>query len=262
MAATKRTRAEKPSEESAHKTKMNQLIRDIQNKYGDLAVIGYADKRPPSTVLWTKVPSFDLITGGFPISRIVEFLGPGSSTKSFMTYCITARFQSPEFRLLQEQLWASSGIDPEDVPETSVALVDVEGTYTKEWGRKVFGIDNEKLIYVQPESMEQAADITQVLLQDPAISLVVFDSMSYAGAKGEVEESSEKDQMAINARFWNKTIRKFGSAMNKNRNLVRSLIVINSEYSKIGIFGGSETKNGGQLKLSKSLSVSFQGLND
>jgi len=239
------------------KKELEKLLDSIRSKYKDSSVVSFASEKPRSLTLWSDIPAFDGITGGFPLGRIVEFVGPESSTKSYMAYTMIARFQSEEFLSSAKKLFKDAGIavNPEDLMPV---LIDVEGTYTKEWGERVFGIDNERLIYVQPDSIEQSADIAQVFLQYPTTSLVCYDSMSYTGAKGEVEETADKDQMAINARFWNKTLRKFGGSMNKNKNIVRSLLMINSEYTKVSMYGGTELKNGIQLRLSKSLSVKFR----
>ena len=142
-----------------------------------------------------------------------------------------------------------------------VALVDIEATYTPDWGAK-FGIDNEGLILIRPTFLTQCVDIVQALLSDEAISLIVFDSLSAVGTDDEIDKSMEDQQMASGARFWNKACRKFQAAMNGNPHKEATLLVINSAYQKTGIaYGDPEViRNGEQLKRTKSLSVKFKAL--
>lgn len=143
------------------------------------------------------------------------------------------------------------------------ALIDLEGTYTKEWGAKL-GINNDALLYIQPETLNQAVDIVIALLGDPDISLVMFDSMGAVGPDAESEASMEKEQMGVAARFWNKAMRNVQAAINRNPAKSGTLIMINAMYEKIGfVLGDPEViKHGNQMKLTKTISLRFRALKE
>lgn len=219
------------------------LLKDVNKVLGDNTVT--TANNLPEVRKVRVFPSYDyLCGGGIPVGRIIEHVGPAGSFKSGAAYMAAASFQKQEFPTCAENL---------------VGIVDVEGTYTKNWGTN-FGIDNSRLLLSKPSSLEKAVDLTDFLLRDPNVSLVVFDSMQGTGAAGEVEKSMEDEQMGINARFWNKAIRKFLAAMNSNPNKIITLIVINGVYDKVGfVMGNPETSsNGKQLKYAKTLSVHFR----
>lgn len=141
-----------------------------------------------------------------------------------------------------------------------VALIDTEGTFDPAWAAR-WGVDLEGLLHVVPETLAQGVDIADALLRDPEISLVVIDSMSAVGAAAEVDNSMEDEQMALNARFWNKAVRKFQAALNANPSKHVSLIMVNTLTNKVGfVLGNPETpKNGTGIKYAKSLSIQFRG---
>ena len=139
-----------------------------------------------------------------------------------------------------------------------VAYIDMEGTLDRAWAESL-GVDIDGLLYYTGASMNQAIDVTEALLRDPDVCLVVIDSMSIIGSDMENEKSMEEDQMAANARLWNKAARKLRSALNENRDA--TLIAINATSTKMGGYGDPETvKNGQQWKLFKSLSIRLNGL--
>lgn len=152
------------------------------------------------------------------------------------------------------------GYSPARTPKAKrVALIDIEGTYDREWGAYL-GVDNEGLIYTAPDTLEEGVNIAETLLKDPDICLVVVDSMSAVGSSDEMDKAMEDEaRMAVNASFWNRAIRKFQAAMNSNPSRDATLIVINSSYDKVGFVLGDPTqiRNGNQLKLAKSLSMKF-----
>lgn len=239
------------------------------------------------------IPIVDYVTtGGFPVGRITEIYGPFSSCKSYAVYKGIAAFQKVDWANMKVNAVESitykvkksrskdeamEGFSFSEVakvkyrrykqeyePEIKrVVLVDIEGTYDREWGSKL-GIDNDGLIYVNPSSLNQAIDMIDAFLSDESISLVVIDSMIAMGCDAETDSSMENEQMAVNARFWNKATRKIQAAMNRNTNEVVSVIAINGSYEKVGIaFGDPEKiKNGANFSLAKSISLKFSALKD
>lgn len=244
-------------------------------------VIHTASSLPKCRKLRSSIPAYNYITdGGFPVGRVIEHYGENGSLKSYTAYDAISQFQhydwanheqgaftgftysgSGSIRELEEYTLRKGYKPKKDPIARRVALVDIEATYTPDWGEK-FGIDNEGLILIRPTLLTECVDIVQALLIDESISLIVFDSLSAVGTDDEIGKSMEEQQMASGARFWNKAFRKFQAAMNGNPHKEATLLVINSAYQKTGIaYGDPEViRNGEQLKRTKSLSVKFKGL--
>lgn len=276
---------------------VNNLLVKLNDNF-DSPVLKPASELPPVRRIRSGMPYVDMVSGGgIPVNRIIEFYGAYSSLKSYTAYKLLGEFQrydwanrvqsaiatvtykakkvklkkkaadgTPEEYTVMEpdKITLSEGYKPKKPYRMKrAALVDAESTYDREWGRKL-GIDNEGLIYIQPQSLSQAVDVTEALLSEADVSVIVFDSMSAVGADSEVDASMTDDQMAANARFWNKALRKFQAAMNRNPENDVTLIVINSAYEKIGfVLGDPESlKNGNQLKFAKSLSLRFIALKE
>jgi len=255
MPRAKKPAAEQPAE--TRKNKVDQIIKDL-NKRLNSNRVRYGNEAPSVFFVPYDLPMLDFLSGGgIPAGRIIEHYGPYSSTKSYASLKAIAAFQRVEWDVTH---FRHKLID-QPTSELKTALIDIEGTYTPEWGTHI-GIDNRSLIYADPDSIEDAVDIADALLRDEGVSLVVFDSLSAIGDKTEVENSMGKDQMSATARFWNKAVRKLQSAMASNPNGVATLLVINSGYEKLGMVFGDpeEVKNGQQLKLAKSLSTKFNAL--
>lgn len=250
-----RKKEEKKTEE-VKRSNVDQIMVDLEKKFGR-KLLRYGHEVPEVYFVPYDLPALDFISGGgVPVGRIIEHYGAFSSTKSYASLKALAQFQRIKWGVNGKHEYIEG-----HKSDKSVALIDIEGTYTADWGRRI-GIDNGNLVYTDPDSIEDAVDIADVLLRDPDISLVVFDSLSAIGDKTEVENSMSKDQMSSTARFWNKAIRKLQASMASNPNRISTLIVINSAYDKVGIsFGDPEQlKNGIQLKLAKSVSTKFNAL--
>jgi RecA/RadA recombinase len=273
---------------------VNALLTELHKTYGRGVIVPASDL-PEVRRIKSSIPMYNYISGGgLPINRITEHYGDYSSLKSYTAYDFLAKFQRYDWQNHEENAFMSVEWKPiktkigkkgqeEQItvmqyvkhalrrgyvpakPEKlkRAALVDVEGTYDPAWG-ETFGIDNEALLYMSPESMAEAVDTTEALLCNEDVSLVVFDSFSAVGADTETDKSMEDEQMAINARWWNKAMRKFQAAMNRNPDRDITLLVINSAYEKVGFVMGDpeKVKNGGQLKLAKALSIRFRALKE
>lgn len=261
---------------------LKETIAALNKKMGAGTIVS-ASMAPEIYKMPSSLPAINYLSyGGIPVNRIIEFVGPFSSLKSWTAYDYIGRFQRMDWSNKVMDAFTSfeytgkgaeieiksaktrRGYKPSNTPIAKrVALIDIEGTYTPSWGKK-FGIDNAGLIRVQPDRLSQAVDVACALLAEEDVSLVVLDSMSIIGADDEIDSSMESHQMGSGARFWNKAMRKMQSAMNSNPNKVVTLIMINSVYSKVGFVMGDPTtiKNGDQLKLSKSLSIMFKKLKE
>lgn len=259
---------------------LNAVLSKFNSTMGE-GVVHTASTLPSCRKIRSSIPTYNYVTcGGFPIGRVIEHYGENGSLKSYTAYDAIAQFQHYDWANHEQDAFKSftysgtgelrelesyelrKGYKPKKDPiARRVALVDIEATYTPDWGAK-FGIDNEGLILIRPTFLTQCVDIVQALLMDESISLIVFDSLSAVGTDDEIDKSMEDQQMASGARFWNKACRKFQAAMNGNPHKEATLLVINSAYQKTGIaYGDPEViRNGEQLKRTKSLSVKFKAL--
>lgn len=259
---------------------LNAVLDRFNSTMGD-GVIHTASIIPICRKIKSSIPAYNYITdGGYAIGRVIEHFGDNGSLKSYTAYDAIAQFQHYDWAnhvqgafksfeysgsgLLREleSFELRKGYNPKKDPiARRVALIDLEATYTPDWGEK-FGIDNEGLILARPTLLTEAVDIVQALLADESVSLVVFDSLSAVGTDDEMGKSMEDQQMAAGARFWNKAFRKVQAAINSNPHKEATMIAINSAYQKTGIaYGDPEViRNGEQLKRTKSLSVKFKGL--
>lgn len=261
---------------------LNAMINKFNDTMGD-GVIHTASSLPVCRKIRSSIPAYNYVSGGgFPIGRVIEHYGENGSLKSYTAYDAIAQFQHFDWANHEqgaftgfkysgdgavrdlEEYTLRKGYRPKREPiARRVALVDLEATYTPDWGEN-FGIDNEGLILIRPTMLSHSVDIIQALLTDENICLVVFDSLSAVGTDDEVDKSMEDQQMASGARFWNKAFRKLQPAMNSNPSREATLLVINSAYTAVGMtFGDPEkVRNGEQLKRTKSLSVRFKGLKE
>jgi recombination protein RecA len=265
---------------------IEQLLNDFNKVFGE-NTIRLGSNVEPIHKIPTGNPAFDYVSdGGVPINRITELLGLEASTKTFHSLLSVREFQRTDWsdvtpNVIKQVIYKEKTVKTKDgvnvipIVESIVsnrrdrptptrklcAFIDFEGTFVKEWAIAM-GVDVEGLIYCKPSTLEQAVDIASALLSNEDICLVVFDSMVAGGAAGEVEKSAEDNQMAQNARFWNKSIRTLQSAMNRNPKDHVTLIIINSYSTKVGYVMGDPLvpKNGIQIKLAKSLSVAFSPL--
>ena len=254
---------------------LKQGIAALRKKYGDM-IIRSGDEIPNvRRIPVRELPMFDYVSGGGLMhNRINEFVGENGSLKSWVMYKLLGIYQHIEWSThsvgLINKITYNKDKSIKDFTlrrgkkiaspvALRSALIDVEHTYTPSWGEKM-GIDTKGLIVSQPDRLSTGVDTAEILLADPTIGLVAFDSLSAVGTDEEIDNSMDSNQMGVAARFWNKAIRKMQAAMNRNPNGNITLIVINSDYKGIGPYAAIETRNGGQLKRSKSLSVHFKGL--
>jgi recombination protein RecA len=255
-------------------------LKALQKKYGE-NVITYGNQLQPIRKIPLGIPAFDYVTtGGFPVHRFTELYGDFSSLKSYFTYVGIGKFQKYDWaNNFNDVLSVDVKVGKDGLPKVTkiktprsykpkldpvykfCVLIDLEGTYDRAWGKKL-GIDNEALIYINPSSLNVSIDLLDAFLSNVDISLVVFDSMIAIGADAEADASMEKEQMGVNAKFWNKAMRKITAAMNRNPEKDVTLAMINGAYEKLGmVFGDPEqTKNGKGVGLAKSMSIRSSAL--
>lgn len=159
--------------------------------------------------------------GGLPKGRIVEIFGPESSGKTTLALSVIAQAQK------------KGGV---------VAFVDAEHALDVNYARKL-GVNTEDLLISQPDTGEQALEITETLVRSGAIDVLVVDSVAALVPRAEIEGDMGDSHMGLQARLMSQALRKLTGAINRSQTLV---IFINQIRMKIGVmFGNPETTTGG-----------------
>lgn len=173
--------------------------------------------------------------GGFPRGRIVEIYGPEASGKT--TVCLHAIAE------VQKQGGQAAFIDAEHALDPMRA--------------KAIGVDLDNLLISQPDSGEQALEITETLIRSGGIDIIVVDSVAALVPKAEIEGEMGDAVMGAQARLMSQAMRKLTAAISKSRTL---LIFTNQLRMKIGVmFGNPETTTGGQaLKFYASIRIDMR----
>jgi recombination protein RecA len=188
-------------------------------------------------VIPTGALSLDLAlgVGGIPRGRIVEIYGPESSGKTTLTLNLIAQAQK------------KGGI---------AAFVDAEHALDPVYARKL-GVNIDELLISQPDTGEQALEITEQLVRSGAIDVVVVDSVAALVPKVEIEGDMGDAHMGLQARLMSQALRKLTAVVGKTRTTV---IFINQLRQKIGVYmGNPETTTGGNaLKFYCSLRMDIR----
>ncbi len=199
-------------------------IEKIEKDFGKGAIMKLGDK--PAVSVET-IPTGSLAldvalgVGGIPRGRIIEIYGPESSGKTTLAQHIVAECQK------------LGGI---------AAFVDAEHALDPEYARNL-GVNIDELLISQPDTGEQALDITEELVRSGAVDVIVVDSVAALVPKAEIEGSMEDQQMGLQARLMSKALRKLTGIIGKTRTTV---IFINQLRQKIGVmYGNPETTTGG-----------------
>ena len=173
--------------------------------------------------------------GGFPRGRVIEVYGPESGGKTTLTLHVIAQAQK------------AGGI---------AAFIDAEHALDAKYAGKL-GVDIHNLLVSQPDSGEQALEITEVLVRSGAIDVVVVDSVAALVPRAELEGEMGDAQMGLQARLMSQALRKLTGVVSKSKT---SLIFINQIREKIGVvFGNPETTTGGRaLKFYASIRVDIR----
>ncbi|MCK4391218.1 MAG: recombinase RecA [Desulfobacterales bacterium] len=159
--------------------------------------------------------------GGIPRGRVVELFGPESSGKTTLALHIVAEAQKQD------------GI---------AAFVDAEHALDVKYARKL-GVDCDELLVSQPDTGEQALEITEVLVRSGAMDVLVIDSVAALVPRAEIEGEMGDTHMGLQARLMSQALRKLTAAISKS---MTSVIFINQIRMKIGVmFGNPETTPGG-----------------
>jgi recombination protein RecA len=203
---------------------LDKAVGDIVKRYGDGSImrLGEAHKMIVDAIP-TGSLSLDLALGigGIPRGRITEIYGPESSGKTTICQHIVAEAQK------------RGG---------TCAYIDMEHALDPGYAAKC-GVDIENLLVSQPDTGEQALEITETLVRSGAVDLVVIDSVAALVPRSEIEGDMGDHQMGAMARLMSQALRKLSGAINQTKT---SVLFTNQLRMKIGVmFGNPETTTGG-----------------
>ena len=173
--------------------------------------------------------------GGIPKGRIIEIFGPESSGKTTLALHAIAESQK------------AGG---------TAAFIDAEHALDPVYAKKL-GVDIDNLIVSQPDTGEQALEITEALVRSGAIDIIVVDSVAALVPKAEIDGDMGDTHVALQARLMSQALRKLAGVLNKSKT---AIIFINQLREKVGImFGNPETTPGGRaLKFYASVRLDIR----
>ncbi len=217
---------------------VDNAIDQIRDKFGEGSIMKIADQHKLNVeVVPTGSISLDMAlgTGGIPKGRIVEIYGPESSGKTTLTLHMIAEAQK------------KGGM---------AAFIDAEHALDPDYAKRI-GVNLEDLLISQPDSGEQALDITETLVRSNALDLIVVDSVAALTPRAEIEGEMGQSHMGLQARLMSQALRKLTAIISKTNTTV---IFINQIRMKIGVmFGNPETTTGGNaLKFYASVRIEIR----
>ena len=211
--------------ENAKKQALETAIAQIEKQYGKGSIMRMGDNISNMSVETVPTGSISLdiaLGGGLPRGRIVEIYGPEASGKTTLALHSVAEIQK------------QGGI---------AGYVDAEHALDPVYARNI-GVDIDNLYISQPDSGEQALEITETMVRSGAVDIVVVDSVAALVPKAEIEGDMGDAHVGLQARLMSQALRKLTSAISNSRCIV---IFINQLREKVGIvFGNPETTTGGR----------------
>ena len=223
------------SEKNTEKMKaLDAVLLQIEKQYGKGSIMRLGDEAGSTEI--EVIPSgcltLDLALGigGFPRGRIIEIYGPESSGKTTVALHAIAEAQK------------MGGV---------AAFIDAEHALDPVYAKKL-GVSLDDLYVSQPDTGEQALDITDALVRSSAVDIIVIDSVAALTPKAEIEGDMGDTHVGLQARLMSQALRKLTAIVNKSKTCV---IFINQLREKVGVmFGNPETTPGGKaLKFYASM---------
>lgn len=226
------------SENIEKKKALEMAMSQIEKQFGKGSVMKLGEfKAMEVEAIPTGALSLDMALGigGVPRGRIIEVFGPESSGKTTLALHIVAEAQK-------------MGGD--------AAFIDAEHALDPVYAKKL-GVDIDNLIVSQPDTGEQALEITESLVRSGALDVIVVDSVAALVPKAEIDGDMGDSHMGLQARLMSQALRKLTGALNKTKTV---LIFINQLREKIGVmFGNPETTTGGRaLKFYASVRLDIR----
>ena len=218
---------------------IDSALKQIERNFGKGSIMRLGDGEPLVDIptISTGSLGLDLATGvgGVPRGRITEIYGPESSGKTTLALHVIAEVQK------------GGGV---------AAFVDAEHALDVAYARKL-GVNTDELLVSQPDTGEQALDITEILVRSGGVDIVVVDSVAALVPRAELEGEMGDSHVGLQARLMSQAMRKLTSVISKTKCAV---IFINQIRMKIGVmFGSPETTTGGNaLKFYASLRLDIR----
>ena len=228
--------ADSPSNEK--KKQLDLALSQIKKTYGEGSIMTLGQNQTFNTpAISTGVVALDIALGirGVPRGRVIEIFGPESSGKTTLCLNIIAEAQK------------KSGI---------AAFIDAEHAFDPAYA-KMLGVNLDDLLISQPDTGEQALEITEMLIKSNAVDVVVIDSVAALVPKAEIDGEMGQQHVGLQARLMSHALRKLTGVISKSKT---SLIFINQLREKIGVFfGNPETTPGGRaLKFYASVRLDIR----
>lgn len=214
-----------PERASDRDKALEAALLQIERQFGKGSVMRLGEEtRQPVEVIPTGSIALDVALGlgGLPRGRIVEIYGPESSGKTTVALHALANAQK------------AGGI---------AAFIDAEHALDPDYAKKL-GVNTDALLVSQPDTGEQALEITDMLIRSGAIDVVVIDSVAALVPKAEIEGEMGDSHVGLQARLMSQALRKITGALNQTKT---TAIFINQMREKVGVmFGSPETTTGGK----------------
>ena len=226
------------AENTEKKKALEAAMSQIEKQFGKGSVMKLGEfKAMEIEAIPTGALSLDMALGigGVPRGRIIEVFGPESSGKTTLALHVVAEAQK------------MGG---------EAAFIDAEHALDPVYAKKL-GVDVDNLIVSQPDTGEQALEITESLVRSGALDVIVVDSVAALVPKAEIDGDMGDSHMGLQARLMSQALRKLAGAINKSKTV---LIFINQLREKIGVmFGNPETTTGGRaLKFYASVRMDIR----
>jgi len=236
MAKTKKVEA--ASRTTSKEDALQRVIAQIEKQYGQGAIMQMDEhKYAKIEGICTGSLSLDIALGGagIPRGRVTELFGPESSGKTTLALHVIANAQR------------TGGV---------AAFIDAEHALDTTWAKRL-GVDVSSLLVSQPDTGEQALEITEMLISSNSVDIIVVDSVAALTPKAEIEGEMGDSHMGLQARLMSQAMRKLTSVINKSKT---ALVFINQIRMKIGVmFGNPETTTGGRaLKFYSSVRIDLR----
>jgi len=221
------------------KRALEQAVTQIERQFGKGSIMRLGEESigVAISVIPTGSIALDsaLGVGGVPRGRVVEIFGPEASGKTTLALNLIAEAQK------------LGGV---------AAFVDAEHALAPTYAKKL-GVDIDNLLISQPDTGEQALEITETLVRSGAVDIIVIDSVAALVPKAEIEGEMGDQHMGLQARLMSQALRKLTGTISKSKTCV---VFINQIRMKIGImFGNPETTTGGNaLKFYSSVRMDIR----
>ena len=221
------------------KKALDAALAQIEKQYGKGSIMRMDDSSVVEGIQSVSTGSLGLDIalgiGGLPRGRVVEVYGPESSGKTSLTLSVIAQMQK--------------------IGGTA-AFIDAEHALDTQYAAKL-GVNIEELLVSQPDTGEQALEITDMLVRSGSVDMIVIDSVAALTPRAEIEGDMGDSHMGLQARLMSQALRKLTSQIQRTNTLV---IFINQLRMKIGVmFGNPETTTGGNaLKFYASVRLDIR----